>query len=68
VTTSASSTCPPIRFSISEPSISRLIYTSSGSGSPLVILVSFMCQPLRSMQTSSPKDSLLQYSRSSGPI
>ena len=48
VTTSAPSTCPPIWFNISEPSISRLIYTSSGSGSPLVIFVSFFTKGLPS--------------------
>jgi len=68
VTTSAPSTYPPTRFSISELSILRLISTSSGNESPLVIFVFFMCLPLRSMQTSSPKGSPLLCSRSSGTV
>jgi len=68
LTTSAPSTYPPTRFSISELSILRLISTSSGNESPLVIFVFFMCLPLRSMQTSSPKGSPLLCSRSSGTV
>ena len=68
VTTTARSTCPPTRFRIGTLSTSRLISTSSGSGLQLVTFVSFMSRLHLNMRTSSPKASLLRFSRSSGPV
>ena len=68
VITSAQYTCPPTLSSINVPSTSRLIYTASGSGFPLVIVVFFMSRLRRNMQISSPKAFRLQFSRSLGPI
>jgi len=66
-TTSVRSICPPILFSISGPSTSRLIFTLCASGLLLVMFVFFTFRRLHSMPTPSPKVFLLRSSRSSDP-
>jgi hypothetical protein len=68
VTTSASSTCPPTRFSINARSILRLTSTSSASVLSLVISASCMFQHHHSTPTSSPNGCLLHCLWSSGPV
>jgi hypothetical protein len=68
VIVSVQSTSPVTQFSISEQSMSRLIYTSSESESPWVRSASCMF-PLRpSTPTSSPKVCRRPCSRSLGPV
>jgi len=68
VITSVLSTCPPIRFSISVPSTSRLISTLLESAWLLVIFVSFTYRLRLGMRTSSPRDFRLRSLQSSGPV
>jgi hypothetical protein len=68
VTTSVPSTSPPTRFSISEPSMSRLIYTSSENESLSVKFVSCTFPLHPSTPMSSPKVCRRPSSPSLGPV
>ena len=68
VTTSVLSISPPTQSSISEPSMSRLIYTLSENGSPSMKSASYTC-PLRpGTPMSSPKACRRPSSPSLGPV
>ena len=68
VTTSVLFISPPIQSSTSVQNMLRLIFTSFVSVSLFEKFVCCTSQPLRSMQTSSPRDFRHQCSQSLGPV
>ena len=68
VTTSVLFICPPILFSISAPSMWKLIFTSSVTRSPSVLFACYMSRRLPSTPTSSPKAYHQQSSLNFGPV